>query len=433
MMAENSTFHPLTIIPDSYFVLQAKMQYQVPQFIETEDKIIGGILTLRQFLIIAAAGGISFLLYFLFSPFAWAFLTSILGLVAAGIAFVKVQGRSVPVIAKAAFNYYWSPRFYLWQSERKDELTGAETRKETLSVTSDKTFIFQKRHKIVSQPAYTMPISQAKIEAAEKGFTVRAELPPQNIEESIVREPAALRREATIAEEPMIKTAMPSVNIPAADDEFVETPKEKEAEQKKAMEALEAKLLKQEARLEHEVEAIKQDKARLEAELKEAAEERMKAKEAEKLKSEKVREESILESRVAKPEIKPETKNMRPKEEMRRESQREMPAIDSHLLQEKRQEKEALINPRSLAAKSEIKAGGVFQSIEETAESTREKLSRAGKVQDLFQRITTSKTFLPKRERGLLSFMNKSREQFQVLRKATGELERARRVDYSGD
>jgi len=40
------------------------MQYQVPQFIEVEDRIIGP-LTLKQFLYLAFAGAILFVLWFL--------------------------------------------------------------------------------------------------------------------------------------------------------------------------------------------------------------------------------------------------------------------------------------------------------------------------------------------------------------------------------
>src|SRR3989344_4728616 len=96
------------------------MQYQVPQFIETEDKIIGGVLTLRQFLIIAAGAGVSFLFYFIFALTAWIFITILVGAGVLFVAFIKVNGRPITIIAKAAFNYYWNPRFYLWRSKKAE-------------------------------------------------------------------------------------------------------------------------------------------------------------------------------------------------------------------------------------------------------------------------------------------------------------------------
>src|SRR3989344_162643 len=96
------------------------MQYQVPQFIETEDRIIGGVLTLRQFLIIAAGAGVSFLFYFIFDLTGWIFVTILVGAGVLFVAFIKVNGRPITIIARAAFNYYWTPCFYLWRSKKAE-------------------------------------------------------------------------------------------------------------------------------------------------------------------------------------------------------------------------------------------------------------------------------------------------------------------------
>lgn len=90
------------------------MQFQVPQFIETEDKIIGP-LTIRQFLYFAITGGISFILFFILQFPLWLFFTVMLVTGAAAFAFIKINGRSLSVAFLAAFNFYWKPRFYLWQ------------------------------------------------------------------------------------------------------------------------------------------------------------------------------------------------------------------------------------------------------------------------------------------------------------------------------
>lgn len=92
-------------------------QFQVPQFIETESKIVGP-LTLKQFLYIAAAGLISFGLFFVLKLFIWILFTIIIALAAAAFAFLKFNGRPLTGILKSAFLYYWNPRLYLWQ--RKD-------------------------------------------------------------------------------------------------------------------------------------------------------------------------------------------------------------------------------------------------------------------------------------------------------------------------
>lgn len=93
-------------------------QFQVPQFIETEDKIIGP-LTLKQFLYLAAAGAVSFLSFFVLNTFLWLIITAFFGIVAAALAFIKYNGRPLPMIAFSAFKYLWNPKKYLWQREEK--------------------------------------------------------------------------------------------------------------------------------------------------------------------------------------------------------------------------------------------------------------------------------------------------------------------------
>lgn len=91
------------------------MQYQVPQFIETEDKIVGP-LTLKQFLYLAAAGIISFLLFFVLKLGFWLVITIFLGFTAAAFAFIRYNGRPLPAMIVYALKYAINPKLYLWKS-----------------------------------------------------------------------------------------------------------------------------------------------------------------------------------------------------------------------------------------------------------------------------------------------------------------------------
>lgn len=93
------------------------MQFQVPQFIETEDKIIGP-LTLRQFLYVAAGAGIAFVLFFFLQTWLWIIITMVISSVSVAFAFVKINGRPLSALAGSAFGFYWKPRFYLWEKEQ---------------------------------------------------------------------------------------------------------------------------------------------------------------------------------------------------------------------------------------------------------------------------------------------------------------------------
>ena len=94
------------------------MQFQIPQFIEVENKIVGP-LTLKQFLYLAGAAGISFILYFILELWLWLIITAILGAIAVSLAFVKYNGQPLPRIIWAAFGFFWKPKLYLWQRETK--------------------------------------------------------------------------------------------------------------------------------------------------------------------------------------------------------------------------------------------------------------------------------------------------------------------------
>jgi hypothetical protein len=92
------------------------MQFQVPQFIETEDKIVGP-LSLRQFLYVGAGVGLSSMLFFVLQTWLWAILSFIIVGASAAIAFVKIGGRPFISVALSAFNFYWKPQTYVWQPE----------------------------------------------------------------------------------------------------------------------------------------------------------------------------------------------------------------------------------------------------------------------------------------------------------------------------
>jgi hypothetical protein len=90
------------------------MQYQVPQFIEVEDKVIGP-LTVKQFIYLAGTGGLC-VVFVLYLPVALAVLFA-LPLIALGVslAFYKVNGKPFIEVLEAGFNYYTGAKFFLWK------------------------------------------------------------------------------------------------------------------------------------------------------------------------------------------------------------------------------------------------------------------------------------------------------------------------------
>lgn len=94
------------------------MQFQVPQFIETEDKIVGP-LSLRQFAYVGGAAVIIMFLYFLVATWLWFILSLIIASAGVSLALIKINGKPLIKLAYSAANFYWRPQIYLWQSENR--------------------------------------------------------------------------------------------------------------------------------------------------------------------------------------------------------------------------------------------------------------------------------------------------------------------------
>ena len=94
------------------------MRYQVPQFIEVEDKMFGPF-TLKQFIYLAGGAGLSFVLYTLI-PFRLVSVPLILAVMAfsATLAFFRMYNRfPFSSILESAFKYYASHKLYIWKKQ----------------------------------------------------------------------------------------------------------------------------------------------------------------------------------------------------------------------------------------------------------------------------------------------------------------------------
>ncbi len=109
------------------------MQFEVPQFIEIEDKIIGP-LTWKQFIYVA--GGIGMLIIlFLSLPFMFFVLFGLpIGALSGALAFHRVNNRHFSIFLESAVKYFTSPKLYLWHRETSQsiiEKTNDASAKET--------------------------------------------------------------------------------------------------------------------------------------------------------------------------------------------------------------------------------------------------------------------------------------------------------------
>ncbi len=93
------------------------MQFEVPQFIEIEDKIFGP-LTWKQFLYVGGGVGMAVVL-FLAAPFVIFVLIGLpLGVLAAALAFYPINNRPFSYFLEAIYTYFTTQRLYLWRQTR---------------------------------------------------------------------------------------------------------------------------------------------------------------------------------------------------------------------------------------------------------------------------------------------------------------------------
>ncbi len=106
------------------------VEYQIPQFIEVEDKIFGPF-TFKQFIFIAGGAGICILLFLKLNIILAVLLSIPVAGFAGTLAFYKVNNKSFLSILEAAFSHYTKGRMYLW---RRDEKAAAPDKAKELSV-----------------------------------------------------------------------------------------------------------------------------------------------------------------------------------------------------------------------------------------------------------------------------------------------------------
>jgi len=92
------------------------MRFTVPQFIDYEAKIVGP-LTFRQFVYVGLAGAFCFVFYFTFPFYIFIISCVVLGGGALALAFIKIGGRSLPMILENLLRFNLNPKMYIWRKK----------------------------------------------------------------------------------------------------------------------------------------------------------------------------------------------------------------------------------------------------------------------------------------------------------------------------
>lgn len=90
------------------------MQFQVPQFTEIEDKIIGPF-TLKQFIYLLIGGVIIFIVYKMFNLFVAILVGIPVAAASVALAFIKINNRPFIEVIRNVLGFLKKPDFYVWR------------------------------------------------------------------------------------------------------------------------------------------------------------------------------------------------------------------------------------------------------------------------------------------------------------------------------
>ncbi len=99
------------------------MRFQVPQFIDVEDKIFGP-LTFKQFVYLAGGGGLCAILFTLLPKFIAFLVSAPVAIFALALAFYKINSKPFVEIVEAFVTYTLGSKLYIWKKEEKKPVAG---------------------------------------------------------------------------------------------------------------------------------------------------------------------------------------------------------------------------------------------------------------------------------------------------------------------
>lgn len=95
------------------------MKFQVPQYIDVEDKIFGP-LTVKQFIYLSGSGGIVFILWSFLPLFPAILIAAPVVALGLALALYKVNNRPFIHVVESAIKFSMANRLYIW---KKREIT----------------------------------------------------------------------------------------------------------------------------------------------------------------------------------------------------------------------------------------------------------------------------------------------------------------------
>lgn len=96
------------------------MRFQVPQFIDIEDKIFGPF-TFKQFVYLAGGAGGAYAVFKLLPTFIAIFIAIPIVAVALALTFYKVNGKPFIEVLQAYFIYAFKSKLFIWKQRKVEK------------------------------------------------------------------------------------------------------------------------------------------------------------------------------------------------------------------------------------------------------------------------------------------------------------------------
>lgn len=107
------------------------MRFEVPQFIEVEDKIVGP-LTWKQFVYLAGGVG-AIIISYLVLPFIFFVIIGIpVGALAGFLAFHQINNRPFSIFLESFITYFTHNKLYLWKKDHEQSIIVKEEKDQSI-------------------------------------------------------------------------------------------------------------------------------------------------------------------------------------------------------------------------------------------------------------------------------------------------------------
>jgi hypothetical protein len=97
------------------------MRYELPQFIDVEDKLFGP-LTFKQFIYLLGGGAICYICYTLFPLSVAVFFIVPVGALSAALAFYRLNTRPFIEVLQNFVSYTFKPKSFLWKRDTSQKI-----------------------------------------------------------------------------------------------------------------------------------------------------------------------------------------------------------------------------------------------------------------------------------------------------------------------